>query len=105
MPRDVRLLLFCLKIFFTLKNSDDPDEMPHIGAFHLGHCLLKYPFMGIQYTGIQTILVFIAYAQTLPINSNDAEVFIRGPSLYLHPYSACENIESSCEPALLHRPA
>ena len=26
----------------TLTNSDDPDEMPHNGAFHQGlHCLLR----------------------------------------------------------------
>ena len=32
-------IVFCLKIFFTVTNSEDPDEMPHDAAFHLGlHC-------------------------------------------------------------------
>ena len=27
----------------TLANNEDPDEMPHFAAFHLGlHCLLRY---------------------------------------------------------------
>ena len=31
----------CLRILFTLPNSDYPDEMPHYAAFHLGlHCLV-----------------------------------------------------------------
>ena len=30
---------------FILGNSEDPDEMPHFVAFHLGlHCFPKYPF-------------------------------------------------------------
>ena len=34
------IVFFCLKIFFTLLNSVDPDEMQHYAAFHLGlHCL------------------------------------------------------------------
>ena len=50
-------ILFCLKIFFTLTNSVDPDEMQHYAAFHLGlhatfhqglHCLQKYSFRGSQ---------------------------------------------------------
>ena len=37
------IVFFGLKIFFTLTNSVDPDEMPHYAAFYLGlHCLLKY---------------------------------------------------------------
>ena len=39
-----------VKIFFTLTNSADLDEMPHFAAFHLGlHYLPKYRFMGFQY--------------------------------------------------------
>ena len=31
-----------MKIFSTLTNSVDPDEMQHYAAFHLGlHCLQK----------------------------------------------------------------
>ena len=31
-----------LKIVFTIANIVDPDEMPHIAAFHLGlHCLQR----------------------------------------------------------------
>ena len=37
-----------LKIKFILANSEGPDEMPQIAAFHLGlHCLRKYP-LGIS---------------------------------------------------------
>ena len=37
---ELKILYFCLKIFFTLTNSVDPDEMPHYAAVHLGlHCL------------------------------------------------------------------
>ena len=33
-------VLFCLKIFFTITYSVNPDEMLHYGGFHLGlHCL------------------------------------------------------------------
>ena len=28
------IVLFCLKIFFTLTNSVDPDEMQHYAAFY-----------------------------------------------------------------------
>ena len=32
-----------ISIFSTLANSEDPDEMPHNVAFHLGlHDLLRY---------------------------------------------------------------
>ena len=35
-----KIVFFCLKIFFTLTNSVDPDEMQHYAAFHLGlYCL------------------------------------------------------------------
>ena len=35
-----KIVFFCLKIFFTVTNSVDPDEMQHYAAFHLGlHCL------------------------------------------------------------------
>ena len=34
-----------LKIVLTSANSEDPDEMQHSAAFHLGlHCLPKYQF-------------------------------------------------------------
>ena len=37
-------------MFFTLKNSVDPDEMLHNAAFHLRlHCLQKYLFRSIVY--------------------------------------------------------
>ena len=40
-----------LKIVFILANSEDPDEMQHSAAFHLGlQCLPKNPFGGFQYT-------------------------------------------------------
>ena len=39
------IVFFYLKIFLTLTNSEDPDEMQHYAAFHLGlHCLQKYLF-------------------------------------------------------------
>ena len=32
-------------------NSEDPDEMPHLAAFHVGnHCSYKYPFRCFHYT-------------------------------------------------------
>ena len=35
------------EVDFVLANSEDPDEMPHYAAFHLGlHCLPKYPLRG-----------------------------------------------------------
>ena len=35
-----KIVIYCLKIFFTFTNSVDPDEMPHNAAFHKGlHCL------------------------------------------------------------------
>ena len=40
-----------LSLNLILANNADPDEMLHFPAFHLGlHCLLKYPFRGLQYT-------------------------------------------------------
>ena len=34
-----------------IANSDDPEEMWHVAAFHLGlHCLQKYTFRGLKYT-------------------------------------------------------
>ena len=40
-----------LKVDLILTNSEDPGEMQHYAAFHLGlHCLPKYPFRGFQYT-------------------------------------------------------
>ena len=40
-----------MMIVFDLVNRADPDEMPHIAAFHLGfHCLPKYTFTGIPPT-------------------------------------------------------
>ena len=48
-------MLFCLKIFFTFKNSVDPDEMQQYAAFHLGlHFLQKYSFRGFpEYKGLK----------------------------------------------------
>ena len=41
----IKYCIFSLKITFT--NSDDPDEMQHYAAFHLGLlCLQKYSFRG-----------------------------------------------------------
>ena len=38
-----------MAFIFILANSEDPDEMPHNVAFHLGlHCLPKYMFSSIQ---------------------------------------------------------
>ena len=37
----------CCFNLYKLTNSEDPDEMQHYAAFHLGfHCLSKYPFRG-----------------------------------------------------------
>ena len=37
-----------MKIDFILTNCADPDEMPHLAAFHLDlHCLPKYLFQGV----------------------------------------------------------
>ena len=45
------IVFFCLKIFFTFTNCEDPDEMQHYAAFHLGlHCLQKYSFRGFPNT-------------------------------------------------------
>ena len=30
------VIFVCLKIFYALTNSVDPDEMPQYAAFHLG---------------------------------------------------------------------
>ena len=36
---------FSLKTDFVSANREDPDEMPHFTAFHLGlNCLAKYSF-------------------------------------------------------------
>ena len=36
-------LFLSLKIVFVIANSENPDEMLHKAAFHLGlHCLSKY---------------------------------------------------------------
>ena len=43
--------MFLSENIFTLRNSVDPDEMPHSAAFHLSHhCLEKYPFRSFPYT-------------------------------------------------------
>ena len=40
-----------------LTNSVEPDEMPHVVAFHPGiHCLPKYPFRGFQYATVQSLV-------------------------------------------------
>ena len=39
------IVFLSLKIDFVLANSEDPNEMLHDAAFHLGcHCLPKYLF-------------------------------------------------------------
>ena len=51
-------VLQSMKIAFMMANSADPDEMPHLEAFHLGlHCLPKYPFRGFQ--KIQRVDMFL----------------------------------------------
>ena len=43
-------ILFYVDLF-DLANRADPDEMPHLAAFHLGlHCLLKYLLRSFQPT-------------------------------------------------------
>ena len=40
-----------LKMVLVSANSEDSDEMPHYGAFHLDlHCLPKYPFGSFPFT-------------------------------------------------------
>ena len=44
------LCISVIDVVLILANSEDPDEMQHYAAFHLGlHCLPKYPFRGFQY--------------------------------------------------------
>ena len=40
----------------TFTNSENPDEMQHYAAFHLGlHCLQKYSFRGFpEYKGLRS---------------------------------------------------
>ena len=46
-----KIIFSHVKITFVIANSVDPDEMPHIVAFHLClHRLPKYLFMRPQYT-------------------------------------------------------
>ena len=41
------IVFLSLKIDFVLANSEDPNEMLHHAAFHLGlRCFSKYLFMG-----------------------------------------------------------
>ena len=41
------IVFLSLKIDFVLANSEDPNEMLHFAAVHLGlHCFSKYLFMG-----------------------------------------------------------
>ena len=45
------IVFFCLKTFFALTNSVNPDEMPHYGGFHMGlHSLQKYLLRGLPNT-------------------------------------------------------
>ena len=56
-----------LKIDFVLANSDDPDEMPHYVAFHLGgHCLPK-THLGV---GLSSSLTVSGFPQALEIMEN-----------------------------------
>ena len=36
------IVFLCLKIFYTLTNRVDPDEMQHYPAFHLGCIMLHF---------------------------------------------------------------
>ena len=45
------IVLFCLKIFFTITNSVNPDEMQHYGLLLL-YCLQKYSFRFPKYKGL-----------------------------------------------------
>ena len=45
------IVFLSLTIIFVLANSEDPDEMPHFAAFHLGlQYLSKYLFRGFLST-------------------------------------------------------
>ena len=45
-----------LKIVFTSAKSENPDEMQHYAAFHLGlHFLQKYSFRDFQNTRVNDI--------------------------------------------------
>ena len=41
-------VFFSLKIFSTLTNSVDPDEMPLNAAFHLGFTVCKSTHLGVS---------------------------------------------------------
>ena len=41
-----KLVFLSLKVVIIPANSENPGEMQHYAAFHLGlHCLQKYPFL------------------------------------------------------------
>ena len=48
----LHVILCCIpEGYFNLANIEEPDEIQHYAAFHLGiHCLTKYPFSGFLYT-------------------------------------------------------
>ena len=54
-----------MKISFTFTNSEDPDEMQHYAAFHLGlHCLKKYSFRGFpEYNGLIVVKLVVKHHQ------------------------------------------
>ena len=56
-------MFLSLKIGFVSANSEDPDEMPHYVAFHLGlHCLPKYLFRVSGVQRVNNIYIFIIVA-------------------------------------------
>ena len=51
----IKIVFLSLKIVFVSANSEDPDEMPHNVAFHLGlHCLpAQSTHLGVARLSIQ----------------------------------------------------
>ena len=61
------LIFLSLKINLVLANREDPDEMPHVAAFHLGlHYLQKYSGYG---AGLRDIL-FLTCSVFSPTHSS-----------------------------------
>ena len=52
------MVYFCpWRFLLIFANSEDPDEMQHCAAFHLGlQCLQEYPFRGFQYAKGRRVL-------------------------------------------------
>ena len=72
----INCIFFCLKIYFTLTNSADPDEMPHHAAFHLGlHCLQKCLFMGFSNTKGYTISSYMISVSVSEVSSKKVKLY------------------------------